>query len=229
VKVYGPVCRNISVEDDLRTKRFAVCVFGPEAWQFLHRRRRIYYTGRCRTRTTGTGIRRSKGDRNIHCVMKEEGGDYSKRKKLVTYWSSASVRWSERKPQYFDGFCRLCFRLRAALLLFFFSLSFTTCFGLHGHLQVCRISLFSYAWRILLRCFFFCLFFTCSHSARFHFHFEFVSGRDSNFNPYELEHWEVGVRVPVGSRIFASPYRPHRLWDPPSCLSNGSRGLFPRG
>jgi hypothetical protein len=44
---------------------------------------------------------------------------------------------------------------------------FTTCFGLHGHLQVCRIFLFSYASKILLRCFF-CLFFTWSHSACFH-------------------------------------------------------------
>jgi hypothetical protein len=34
------------------------------------------------------------------------------------------------------------------------SLSFTTCFGVRGHLQVCRIFLFSYAWRILLCCFF---------------------------------------------------------------------------
>jgi hypothetical protein len=34
----------------------------------------------------------------------------------------------------FNGFCRLCFRLRAALLCWF-SLSFTTCFGLHGHLR----------------------------------------------------------------------------------------------
>jgi hypothetical protein len=32
---------------------------------------------------------------------------------------------------------RLCCRLRAALLCWF-SLSFTTCFCLHGHLQVCR-------------------------------------------------------------------------------------------
>jgi hypothetical protein len=35
----------------------------------------------------------------------------------------------------FNGYCRLCFRLRATLLCF--SLSFTACFGLHGHLQVC--------------------------------------------------------------------------------------------
>jgi hypothetical protein len=39
---------------------------------------------------------------------------------------------------YMNGFCRLCFRLRAALLCWF-SLSFTTCFGLHGHLQVCKV------------------------------------------------------------------------------------------
>jgi hypothetical protein len=31
----------------------------------------------------------------------------------------------------FSGFCRLCFRLRAALLCWF-SLAFTTCFGLHA-------------------------------------------------------------------------------------------------
>jgi hypothetical protein len=41
----------------------------------------------------------------------------------------------------FNGFYMLCFRLRAPLLCWF-SLSFTTCFGLHGHLQVCRIIYF---------------------------------------------------------------------------------------
>jgi hypothetical protein len=30
-------------------------------------------------------------------------------------------------------------------------------------------------------------------------------------------------------RIFSSRQRPGRLWDPPSLLSNGSRGRFPRG
>jgi hypothetical protein len=39
------------------------------------------------------------------------------------------------------GFCRLCFRLRAVLLCWS-SLSFTICFGLHDHLQVCRIFYF---------------------------------------------------------------------------------------
>jgi hypothetical protein len=47
---------------------------------------------------------------------------------------------------------------------------------------------------------------------------------------YELDDRGVGVRVSVGSRIFISPYRPGRLWGPPS-LSNGygGGGLFPRG
>jgi hypothetical protein len=39
----------------------------------------------------------------------------------------------------------------------------------------------------------------------------------------------VGVRVPVGSRIFSSPRRPDRLWGPPNLLSNGCGGSFPGG
>jgi hypothetical protein len=41
---------------------------------------------------------------------------------------------------------------------------------------------------------------------------------------YGLDDREVGVRVPVGSRIFSSPCRPDRLWGPPGLLSSGYRG-----
>jgi hypothetical protein len=46
---------------------------------------------------------------------------------------------------------------------------------------------------------------------------------------YGLDDRGVGVRVPVGSRIFSSPHRPHQLWGPPNLLSNGYRGLIRRG
>jgi hypothetical protein len=46
---------------------------------------------------------------------------------------------------------------------------------------------------------------------------------------YGLDDIEVGVRVPVGSRIFTSPCRPDRLCGPPNLLYKGYRGLFPGG
>jgi hypothetical protein len=38
---------------------------------------------------------------------------------------------------------------------------------------------------------------------------------------YGLDGRGVGVRVPVGSRIFSSPCRPDRIWSQPNLLSNG--------
>jgi hypothetical protein len=46
---------------------------------------------------------------------------------------------------------------------------------------------------------------------------------------YGLDDRGVGVRVPVGSRIFSSSRRPDRLWGPHSLLFNRYRGPFPRG
>jgi hypothetical protein len=46
---------------------------------------------------------------------------------------------------------------------------------------------------------------------------------------YRLDGRGVGVRVQVGARIFPSPCRPDRHWDPPSFLSNGYWGVFPLG
>jgi hypothetical protein len=46
---------------------------------------------------------------------------------------------------------------------------------------------------------------------------------------YGLEGRGVGVRVPVVAKIFSSRCRLNRFWGPPCLLSNGYRGLFPRG
>jgi hypothetical protein len=60
----------------------------------------------------------------------------------------------------------------ACSLLYVFPLSFTTCFGLHGHLQVFRSLHIFKCLRILLRCFIGSLpFSTWSHSACFPFVF----------------------------------------------------------
>jgi hypothetical protein len=41
---------------------------------------------------------------------------------------------------------------------------------------------------------------------------------------YGLDDRGVGIRVPVGSRIFSSPRLPDLLWGPPNLLSDGYRG-----
>jgi hypothetical protein len=41
---------------------------------------------------------------------------------------------------------------------------------------------------------------------------------------YGLDDEGVGVRVPMGARIFTSPYRPDRLSCPPCLLSKAYRG-----
>jgi hypothetical protein len=46
---------------------------------------------------------------------------------------------------------------------------------------------------------------------------------------YRLNDRGVGVRVPIGSKIFSSPRHPDQLWSPTNLLSNGYQGLFPRG
>jgi hypothetical protein len=46
---------------------------------------------------------------------------------------------------------------------------------------------------------------------------------------YGLDSREVGVRAPVGERIFSSPWLPYRLWGPPSLLSKGYQGPFHGG
>jgi hypothetical protein len=41
---------------------------------------------------------------------------------------------------------------------------------------------------------------------------------------YGVHDLGAGVRIPVGSRIFTSPYRPDRLWGPSNLLTSGYRG-----
>jgi hypothetical protein len=73
-----------------------------------------------------------------YCASLIMGADSSSRK-----WTYCSMG--------FVGYVVVCVQLycRGKLSLFH-----TTCFGLYGHLQVCRMLLLSCSWRNLLRCFF---------------------------------------------------------------------------
>jgi hypothetical protein len=46
---------------------------------------------------------------------------------------------------------------------------------------------------------------------------------------YGLDYRGVGVRVPVGSRIFSSPRSSDRLWGSPNLLSSGLPGALSPG
>jgi hypothetical protein len=68
----------------------------------------------------------------------------------------------------------------------------------------------------------------------FHAHFRRVLSNTWSRNSvvgiatvYGLDDRRVGVRVPVGSRIFSSPRRPDRLWDPSNPYPMGTVGSFP--
>jgi hypothetical protein len=78
----------------------------------------------------------------------------------------------------------------------------------------------------------------CLYDVRFGWFYIFIVSpntslsRDSSVGiatGYGLDDQGAWVRVPVGKKIFTSPYRPDRLWGPPNFLQNGYLGFFPGG
>jgi hypothetical protein len=62
--------------------------------------------------------------------------------------------------------------------------------------------------------------------------YNFIKGKEPRAvgiaTGYGLDDGGIGVRIPVGSRIFSSPLCPDLLWGPPSLLSNGYREFSSR-
>jgi hypothetical protein len=98
--------------------------------------------------------------------------------------------------------------------------------------RTCRVARLSASWRSFLRA----ITSIMRRAVRFVYPLLFKTLYSSSWDGtvliatgYGLDDRGVGVRVPVGSRIFSSPRRSDRLWGPPSLLSNGYRGTFPAG